>query len=674
MTTTASSTSLRRPRRLIALVFVLVVALSVAGAVAWSVVAANDDDKTARVGGDGVSLSVAGTRISAPAGVAPEGAQLRAAATPMDVSEVAWGGATALRDGVEITLEGDAQPQQPVQLQFTIPEDVRVPDDAVVVAVNDSPQMDKPQLLPAQWDPDTRTVTTTTEHFSKIGPAFLEAKKVLDGIGHAVHKMVTSGTDQPACFGHDPLGGPGQIVVKTQDTHAAWPCLTMEGDELVLELQNNSPLIWEIYAKPDPASATPVANSSAGILTASLFPVLKNSNSDGVMLQQESAKLTYNVEDLPAHVSLDGMPAMMLVGILATVADEFMPPGWTEIITGAECLNDVADSILNDNMEDLSVITLKCFSLAAGEGGGIIITMLTAAPAALYGSIYGAAGEVIDGNTASYDVELNVPATASRLEEGKRYLWEVASSGGMLTPRPSGQGVDELIVNDGRASLWASGTSQWVGCDGDTARTRYHLDGDYTALAATPALRAGTPEGLTARFDFEVDGQQVHTATVTTGTIGTPFDLDLLGADELTVTATTSDKCTLEKTGYGVLRATVTEASGEDVDIAALTGTWSGTVEQHSNGYDSYDIEVELTEEDDELKGAVRYPQLNCGGTWTQDELRGGAVVLKERITDNTDERCARTVEVWLSPTAEGAEVRLRAPSGQTADATITRP
>lgn len=149
MTAPASSSARRRSRRTVVLVLVLVVALMAAVAVMWSAAAVSDREKSARVDAEGFEISIAGARISAPAGVAPEGTTITAAATTADVSGDVFGAAAAVHEGVEISWEGGAQPQQPVQPEFGIPEDVAVADEDPVVVLAYSHGQEVPEILAA---------------------------------------------------------------------------------------------------------------------------------------------------------------------------------------------------------------------------------------------------------------------------------------------------------------------------------------------------------------------------------------------------------------------------------------------------------------------------------------------------------------------------------------------
>jgi serine/threonine-protein kinase len=80
---------------------------------------------------------------------------------------------------------------------------------------------------------------------------------------------------------------------------------------------------------------------------------------------------------------------------------------------------------------------------------------------------------------------------------------------------------------------------------------------------------------------------------------------------------------------------------------ASLTGRWSGPVSGDQSGFDVVATIVDGTS----LTATVSYPQLNCGGTWTQRGSAGNGIrFVTERITYGN---CV-TSEVTLAPQDDG--------------------
>lgn len=675
MAAPVSSPIRRRSRRTVVMVFVLVVFLTAAAAVTWSVLAVNDDrNKTTRVDDDGFSMSVADVRISAPAGVAEPGTQVTAAAATKDVSGAVYGAATALHDGVDISLEGGGQPQRPVQLEFDISKDVSVPDEESVFVLAYSDGQEVPDILPAQWDPTARTVTATTEHFSQIKPVRVDVGKLMEGFKAELEKVVRMTTDQPECFGEDPLAGESSIVVTAIEDQIAWPCLQLEGDKLTLLMQSNSPVTWEFSSDPAVDPLTPTAYTAAGVITAALHPYIEGGREQGILMPKETMRVEYRLADLPVRGDLDAVPAMMLVHLLATTLQAMIPDGvqWAEKVARAECLASIADVVMDDSGPANTIVTvLSCFGSVAGAGPGQITTMITTAPGALYGMVSGGLGEIVHGNDVAFEVHLDVPAESRTAASGQVHLWNLERR----TGRSSGDEVDSWILQDGAAQLHPSSTSQWVGCNGAVEDTVYKLEGDYTRLTTHAALRQGTPSGMTARFEFMVDDQLVRTLHAVAGTAGEPLNIDLTGAEELTVTAATSDRCSDERLAYGtLLNATLTEEVAMPLgDVGDLAGAWEGEYTQpRSSLSDGTEMTLNLTLDGDAFSGEVSYPQIRCSGTWTEQSRTETSIVFAEKITENETGRCVDVDEITVERSPEGIHAAYRVRS-ITGDASLVK-
>jgi serine/threonine kinase PknH len=107
-------------------------------------------------------------------------------------------------------------------------------------------------------------------------------------------------------------------------------------------------------------------------------------------------------------------------------------------------------------------------------------------------------------------------------------------------------------------------------------------------------------------------------------------------------------------TGYTIPAAPPSNSAGEmprgdapNPSPASLTGKWSGHVSGDQSGFDVVAVIVDGAS----LTATVSYPQLNCGGTWTQRGSAGNGVrFVTERITYGS---CV-TSEVTLAPQDDG--------------------
>lgn len=124
------------------------------------------------------------------------------------------------------------------------------------------------------------------------------------------------------------------------------------------------------------------------------------------------------------------------------------------------------------------------------------------------------------------------------------FLFQVPNDG----RRNSGTATDAEVAGQ----TWENSTTMWVGCGWDN-KTVYQLDGKYSTLTATPALRTGTPGSLDAVMKILVDGKTAHGQTLSTPAAGAPFTIDVTGAKTMEISATTEDECGASDLAYGAL-------------------------------------------------------------------------------------------------------------------------
>ncbi|MET1087467.1 MAG: hypothetical protein ABWY04_10150 [Arthrobacter sp.] len=88
-----------------------------------------------------------------------------------------------------------------------------------------------------------------------------------------------------------------------------------------------------------------------------------------------------------------------------------------------------------------------------------------------------------------------------------------------------------------------------------------------------------------------------------------------------------------------------------------LVGTWRGAV---FGDQDGYDLVLELRESGGALSGTVSYPQLKCSGTWTELERDGDLIRFTERIDQDPDKTCVKTLTSRLMRTDAGLHVYIK--------------
>lgn len=108
-----------------------------------------------------------------------------------------------------------------------------------------------------------------------------------------------------------------------------------------------------------------------------------------------------------------------------------------------------------------------------------------------------------------------------------------------------------------------------------------------------------------------------------------------------------------------------------DLNQSSLwTGTWRAPVSGDSS---KYDVEVTLYAQGSALRGEVSYPQLNCGGTWTERYVDGDTRGFRETIDHGTT-RCIVSGDLTLTRQADALLFEYSSSSsGRTLTAHLTR-
>lgn len=89
-------------------------------------------------------------------------------------------------------------------------------------------------------------------------------------------------------------------------------------------------------------------------------------------------------------------------------------------------------------------------------------------------------------------------------------------------------------------------------------------------------------------------------------------------------------------------------------DAAGLTGTWKGAAYGAQNWYD---LVLTLSYTDGVLSGSADYPQLQCGGTWTDMKLGATSITGTEEIKYDATNRCVKKLTVTVTRTSDGLHV-----------------
>ncbi|MEU5694364.1 hypothetical protein [Actinosynnema sp. NPDC020468] len=392
-------------------VLVVVVVLVAAGVVAvWRFGGSGGGaEASAVVGPNGVVLEYEGITVRGPAGVAPVGTRL-SAGKPGAASGSALDFATAVGDGIALDL-GGAQPAAPLTITMPLP-DFPGGDTAGVLVTRPSGATDT-VLVPATYSAADRTVTAQVRHLSDFWAAFAPLSKFVDVIGRTTTQALGITTPRPDCAGKD-VAAPDGSTIAVSGVDAAegasptvWPCVAVDGDDLVLTLTSNTPLAWQTTPKPGATLVRPTTTDVSKGVTIALFQTLTG-RPDQESLLPPGTSLSYRfpLTALPAEVTGDDHPIALLGMVLLLGVDLVLKTFGVDskgLLRTAETVGCVADAFgaatAKPDEEAVAAMIRAVFSCAGKIGEAltgaalvpleIVLTLLGSAVSLLAGNLMG---------------------------------------------------------------------------------------------------------------------------------------------------------------------------------------------------------------------------------------------------------------------------------------------
>lgn len=262
---------------------------------------------TATVTATGARVELGGAVVTLPPGAAPEGTTLavRAAPPPGGVAPAAFGDGTAgTAPGIAVDLDG-RQPDRP--LRITLPATRSYP----VAAPGGSPDPDAPLpflltrpsgggapvLVPATHDPAAGTVSADVTHLSDFWEALATPRRFADQLLHAL----AGGTPCPDCHGRRT----GSVRVLADDDQV-WACVREDGDGVVVELTDNSPVAWRVTTTADAVPGRGTTGDLGGIVGVEVGGQLYRGRTDHPLVLPVGGEVSYRFPrgSLPATLVL----------------------------------------------------------------------------------------------------------------------------------------------------------------------------------------------------------------------------------------------------------------------------------------------------------------------------------------------------------------------------------
>lgn len=409
------------------------------GVVTWgdSAVLADED----RVTEEGINFTSDLVTITAPAGVAESGTWFEV--TPSDQPlPGSWSEfATPAGQAIELTLEGGAQPELPITIDFTA---VEAGDETFVITETDG----EVEILPR--DASGGTLVTQTSHLSSFWPITFNVSEFSDLAVETVAEALGVSSQPPACYRTDGLYPEENVYVSVVRGNVAWPCVTRDGDSATLELHANSGVAWTVETSPAWTSGMPTSMDLVSSVTGSTWRQM--GMDEGLLLPGATTELaTRSFED--TQVTLEINAGLTQVQTVSLVLGLILPDKIIEKMSRLACASDLLEGSAGGmrSGDALAAIASCLASVAEGVVGELVGLMADGA-GAFWSQVEGATRSGLQESEAVFDVaeipeDSNDGEPIDRAEvEGLLGRW----AGPIDQPGSRDYTVDLSLVHDGR--------------------------------------------------------------------------------------------------------------------------------------------------------------------------------------------------------------------------------
>lgn len=205
---------------------------------------------TTTVSDTGFDIQLGPVRVSAPAGVAPEGTMVTVSTPDESIPEQVIQLTSTVEKPVVVTLENGLQPLEPVTIVFDLAgtDLARIASpETPLIAFSRSDVDESLLVMEGSWDAEQETLTVVTDHLSPFWPSWLDVKKFIDNL---LQDLISVRFTKPAgAFRSLQLGGT-RFSINQPSNEAVWPVMKERNGEFVLELHSNSPVPWQVRTRP----------------------------------------------------------------------------------------------------------------------------------------------------------------------------------------------------------------------------------------------------------------------------------------------------------------------------------------------------------------------------------------------------------------------------------------
>ena len=405
-----------------------------------------------------------GLKVVGSAGVASPGTDV--SITPLSAAKNgAPPDSNYLDRSVEIVIGKGEQPKTPITVSIPIPASAKGDPQNIVGLTEEN---GKPQYLETTVSGDT--VSTTLTHLSVVDFFKVDLPNFASGVGNSLHTFVTGESNQsPACLEKTVTASNGATYKATRtktasgkNLNAVWPCLRLDGDNVILDLKANGNQNWLVRTEPDVGEGTLSAPSSGDAAASGLFKLfydLGKHRSTATLMPGTTRSLTFSQDNPPTAAAVRADVGLMLTSALVyQVSAIFDFTGMStydkiEQVPGVyDCLIGVADTF---NAEDtthtddfLSAFksTLGCMSAVTPGPMAFMLNILNGGASVVSGLLTGAFNEAFGNNTGYIAITSTQPTP--------NYVQNWGGHGRSLKVRPDGTATVMLASGASNSQTW----------------------------------------------------------------------------------------------------------------------------------------------------------------------------------------------------------------------------
>lgn len=391
-----------------------------------------------------------GASSSAPAGssVSQEIGRIRVTAIPARSNETVQLEPATVKQGrvfeaeaaagppVRVMLAGGGQPSGPIMLRFDLsgdPELAGTFSDVVKPVVRSISDGDPAatDLLAAEWDPVSRTVTATTNHLSIFQVIATNAGQVMDAIADA-WKQTTGQVDSSCRAKSEATIGGTQLTLTPSKAGPVVGCLRDAGDgAIAVDFTNGTRQYYGVTSQPAGQFNNPPLMGSDDAIASWLHQ--NNANTEGLLTPRNTGTLTLPAGTTSATIHLNVDPVLLQlktifagVGMVGLDGDALLTAlmdskqAWDCLLTVANTPGSVIPGNVTDFSSTLTELA-QCGLSAAGKAVGdrnfllhrmgVALSLVTSLPDQFLANVTGAIGEVSGDNRLTFILSGHSPTS-----------------------------------------------------------------------------------------------------------------------------------------------------------------------------------------------------------------------------------------------------------------------